>query len=79
MEMRELLSSMTRDAKYEIEEDEKDILALVRAMGGDQRRYKRERRSGLRAVISEVYSAPRITAAIKQLPGLGSSLGSRWT
>ena len=44
VEMRELLSSMSRDAKSEIEEDEKDILALVRSMGGDQRRYKRERR-----------------------------------
>ena len=39
-------------------------------MGGDVHRYKRERRAGIRAVISEIYSPPRVTKAIKLLPEL---------
>ena len=32
--------------------------------------YKRERQKGIRAVVSEIYSPPRVTAATKLLPEL---------
>ena len=70
VELRELIGNMTRDAKLEIEEANTDILSVIRALGGNETKYKRERRSAMRAIVSEVYSAPRVTAAIKQVPGL---------
>ena len=39
-------------------------------MAGDVGRYKRKRNAGLKAIVSEIYSAPRTAAAIKLLPEL---------
>ncbi len=47
-----------------------DVLRLVRDLGGDQVQYKRERGKMVRAMVSEMYSAPRVIAALKGLPGL---------
>ena len=46
----------------------RDILSVVRAMRGDQQRYKREQSRAVKAIVSEVYSPPRVTAAIKLFP-----------
>ena len=45
-----------------------EILRIVRELGGSREKYKRERKRALNKVISEVYSAPRITQALKMLP-----------
>ena len=37
-------------------------------MAGDVGKYRRERKQALKAIVSEVYSAPRNTAALKLLP-----------
>ena len=68
--MRELLGQLTRDFKHEVEEANKEILSVVRLMAGKLGRYKRERNASLKANVSEVYSAPRTTAAIRFLPDL---------
>ena len=52
-----------------------EILSVVRALGGDQTRYKRERSRAITAIVSDVYSPPRVTAATKMLPELRLILG----
>ena len=48
-----------------------DILGLVLALGsGSTTAYRRERQGALNRIVSEVYSPPRVTAAIKMLPSL---------
>ena len=39
-------------------------------MGGSIGKYRRERQKGIRAIVAEVYSPPRVTAAAKLLPEL---------
>ena len=39
-------------------------------MGGSIGKYRRERQKGFRAIVAEVYSPPRVTAAAKLLPEL---------
>ena len=43
---------------------------MIRALGGNSQKYKRDRAKALRAAISQVYSPPRVTAATKLLPEL---------
>ena len=43
-----------------------DMVCLISAMGGNGRNYSREATPRLRAVVAEVYSAPRVTAAAKR-------------
>ena len=45
-----------------------EILATVAALGGDHRRYRRVRAQAARAIISELYSPPRVGALGGRLP-----------
>ena len=69
-EFKELLSVLQREERAQVAEANDDILAIVRSLGGDRGKYKRERAKALKAVVSEVYSPPRVTAASKLLPEL---------
>ena len=62
---RGLLSVLTRDAADEIKQHEKDILGVVRVLGDCSSQYQRERGKSMRAIVSEIYSPPRVTAATK--------------
>ena len=44
--------------------------SVIGGLGGSAGRYKRERKAAIRAVVSEIYSPPRVTAAVKLLPEL---------
>ena len=68
-DLKELKRALTRDAKDELSKANRDILSVVRALGGDHNRYKRERRA-VKAIVSEVYSPRRVTAATKLLSEL---------
>ena len=68
--MRDVLEQLTRDIACDVKELSSEILPVVRSMAGDVGRYRRERKRGLKAIVSEVYSAPRNTAAVKLLPEL---------
>ena len=57
-DMRDLLEQLTRDIACG------EMLSVVRSMAGDVGRYRCERKRGLKAIVSEVYSAPRNTAAV---------------
>ena len=69
-ELRELMAVMTKDFQKEIREHERDIVDVIKALGGCSRRYKRERSKAINTVVSEIYSPPRVTAATKLLPEL---------
>ena len=44
-------------------------------MGGNTRQYRRERAAQMNRILSEVYSAPRVTRAAELLPRRGTSPG----
>ena len=59
-----------RDEKQEVRDTNQEILAVIRSLGGDRGRYRRERKRAIKHVVSEIYSPPRVTAATKLLPEL---------
>ena len=63
VDLRERMEVMTRDVKQEIEKRDSNIIAVVRAMGESVGKFRRERQDGIRAIVAEVYSPPRVTAA----------------
>ena len=48
-----------------------DMTALVTSLGQCGRKFRREATKQLRAIVSEVYSAPRVTNTAKKNPRLG--------
>ena len=59
---------------YRLEESHENVRAiqeLVAALGGNPGKHRQRVARKLRAVVSEIYSPPRVTAAAKLLPDLG--------
>ena len=52
----------------ELQAEEREILKIIREMGGSSRRYMREQRKQTRWLLTEVYSPPRVTACAKLMP-----------
>ena len=71
MDMRGLLEGMARDVKQQIGEIDAEVLQIVSSLGGDSSRYRRERGKAFRAILSEIYSPPRVTAMAKMCPSYG--------
>jgi hypothetical protein len=69
-----LLESHPRE-QQQVVEDNLEILKLVNELGSGARGYRRHRQTALKNLVSEIYSRPRVTAALKLLPGLGLSAG----
>ena len=67
-DMREVLNNFNTDMKREAKELNVEIMQLVKNLGGSSTKYQRERKKGLQAIVSEIYSPPRVTAAVKLLP-----------
>ena len=61
---------MTRDAVAQVKEHDSEILSVIKVLGGNVGQYKREGKAAMRAVVSEIYSPPRVTAEAKLLPEL---------
>ena len=53
-----------------MKEQYQEIMSVIKALGGETGRYRRERKASVRAVVSEICSPPRVTAAAKLLPEL---------
>ena len=51
------------------------MIAGIQALGGDGQAYKRERARAAKAIVAEVYSPPRVTAAARRLPRYGLEPG----
>ena len=47
------------------------IVEILAQLGGKPKTYRRERSRAVRAFVSEIYSAPRVTHAAKLLPSIG--------
>ena len=77
-DLKELMAVLRRDERIEIEETNREIMSVLSSLGADTAKYRRKRKRSIRAVVSEIYSPPRVTAAPKLLPELriipGSSL-----
>ena len=56
--------------------DNVSIMGVLAQLGANPARYRRERSRAVKAPVSEIYSAPRVTRAAKLLPGLGLLPGS---
>ena len=65
-EMKEAL-----DVFLEAERDAKAVEELIQALGGNPDKHWRHTAKKLRAVVSEIYSPPRVTAAAKLMPDSG--------
>ena len=52
-------------------EDNPNILEVHAQLGANPKQHRRERSKAVRALVSEIYSPPMVTAAAKLLPGLG--------
>ena len=50
---------------------DQEVMELVDLLGGNAKKYRRQRRKQLKAMVSEFYSPPRVAAAAKLLPELG--------
>ena len=59
------------DRRREIRRQHRKAIELAYALGVDGRRYRRESVQRLRAIVSEVYSAPRVTDAARRFPRIG--------
>ena len=54
-----------------IKTTDQEVMELVDLLGGDAKRYRKQRRKQLKVMVSEFYSPPRVAAAAKLLPQLG--------
>ena len=72
VELHSLMAVLGRDEKEAVAAAEQDIMAVLKSLGGNGSKLRRERGRAFRAVVSEIYSPPRVTkAASKVLPELG--------
>ena len=51
------------------------MINAIQTLGGNGRAYMRERAKAARAVVAEIYSPPRVTAAARRLPKYGLEPG----
>ncbi len=52
-----------------------EILRMIAQLGGPVRSFRRERKRTIRHLVAEIYSAPRVTRALKMLPDMGLKAG----
>ena len=65
-----VMNLVTQDEKLteEMTDINKEILELVAQLGGNPKEYRRERGRAIQNLVAEIYSAPRITRALKMMP-----------
>ena len=71
LSMRDLMKLMNRVEADEARKLNQEILSLVRNLGGDSAKYRRERSRAFGAVVSKIYSPPRVSAVAKLCPSYG--------
>ena len=55
----------------EVLEINREIVQIIAQMGGNPRSYRRDRQRSIQNLVSEIYSAPRVTKTLKMLPTIG--------
>ena len=66
----DLMDVLTRDDRDAVREAIAEIMNVVRALGGSDRKIMRHRNEALKAVVSEIYSPSQVAASAKLLPEL---------
>ena len=74
-ELRQILAVYDVAERHAARLQHRDIRNAVESLGNCSRKYQRERARNCRAVLSEVYSAPRVTEAARRLPRYGLGPG----
>ena len=74
-DLRVVISSMQKAQRARARETYDGIMSLVASLGHHPRKFRREATQRLRAIVSEIYSAPRVTDAARRHPGLGVCRG----
>ena len=67
----ELVKHWDLNTKRQVDEVDNKIMQIVRTLGGNAIQYRRERGRALRAVLSEIFSPPRVTAMAEMCPSYG--------
>ena len=70
-DLNRLLNALDQDQAKQMKEMNDEILSLVRDLGGNGNKYRRERGKAFRAIVSEIYSPPRVSAMAKLCPSYG--------
>ena len=70
VDLKHMMATLRRDEKMEFEQTNREIMAVLNSLAADTAKYRRERSKSIRAMVSEIYSPPRVTAATKLLPAL---------
>ena len=58
--MRDLMKMMNQAGAEETKQLDQEILSIVKSLGGNSAKHRRERSRAIRAVDSEIYSPPRV-------------------
>ena len=69
--MRDLMKMMNQAEAEEVKEFDQEKLSIVKSLGGNSAKYRRERSRAVRAVVSEIDSPPRVSAVAKLCPSYG--------
>ena len=69
--LRELMKMWDAGLQKEAKETNGEILSFIRQLGGNAVKYQRERGKAIRAIVSEIYSPPRVSAVAKMFPSYG--------
>ena len=70
-DLRQVILSMEKAQRVQAKETFDGVISLVSSLCQNGRKYRREATRRLRAIVSEVYSAPRVTDAARRHPRLG--------
>ena len=70
-DFRDFVEKIGHDVGRRVEETHAPILQIIDSLGGATRKYRRERDRALGAVLSELYSLPRVNAMAKMCPSYG--------
>ena len=54
VDLKRMMATLRRDEKLEIEETNKEIMAVLNTLGADTAKYRRERSKSIRALVSEI-------------------------
>ncbi len=71
VEMDMAMKDVSEDERKIIKAKDHEIMEIVRQLGGEDRAYRRERRTALEPMLAETYRVPRVTAAARLLPSMG--------
>ena len=70
-DLRSLLKVHAREAKEQARRNHEDMTALITSLGQKGFRYRREATKRVRAIVAEIYSAPRVTDMARRRSRIG--------